>query len=202
MNSIKFIYFDIGGVMLDSSQYFKTATKKFGIPLDEFIKLWLGDNSADEMTRGKISSEDFWKQAIKKFKINSAENFNFIESWISDYHPRKEVHELAKKLSKKYKIGLLSNIYNGMMPRLIKLGIVADIKYSTIVLSNETGLRKPEKEIYKLATNLAGVKVGEILLVDDRKDFVKAAQDYGWQTFWFDEKNVNGSIKQIEKLLA
>ena len=202
MKKIKFIYFDIGGVMCDTSNYFKGVTTKFNIPLDEFINFWLGGDLADAMTRGKITPEEFWKQAIKKFDLKNAGNINFVESWMNDYKPRFEVHELVKKLFKKYKIGLISNLYHGMMPRLIEKGLIANIKYSTMVLSNKVGLRKPEKEIYELATNLAEVNIEEILLIDDRQDFIKAARDYGWQTVWFDLNNIDKSIKQIEKLLA
>ena len=88
------------------------------------------------------------------------------------------------------------------MPSLIEMGIVADIKYSATVFSNEVSLKKPERGIYKFATKLARVKPDEILLIDDRKDFIEGAKNYGWQTFWFDENNINGSIKQIEELLA
>jgi|SRR3989338_2823510 len=202
MKKIKFIYFDIGGVMCDTHEYFKTATSKFGIPINEFIKFWQGDNSADEITRGIISSEDFWLQVIKKFDLKNAENFNFVDSWMNDYRPRFEVHKLAKELSKDYKIGLLSNLYPGMMPALFEKGLVANIEYSAIVLSNETGLRKPEKEIYELATIKAKVEPEEILLIDDRKDFIEGAKKFDWQTVWFDEKNIDDTIKKIEKLLV
>ena len=41
MPKIKFIYFDIGGVLLDWYDSFKTATEEFNIPFKEFNKLWL-----------------------------------------------------------------------------------------------------------------------------------------------------------------
>jgi len=200
VNKIKFIYFDIGGVMTDTDNYFKEATTKFSIPINEFTKFWQ-DNFRDEMTRGKITPQDFWKQAIKKFNLKNAEDFNFVESWMNDYIPRKEVHELAKKFSKKYKIGLISNLYPGMMPRLIEIGKVPDINYSVLILSNEVGLMKPEKAIYDLSTTKVGIKLEEILLIDDRQDFIKGAKAAGWQTVWFDTNNIDKSIKQIKELL-
>ena len=188
--------------MADTTNYFKNATNKFKISLDEFTKFW-EEHFRDKMTRGKITSQDFWKQAIKKFELKDAEDYNFVESWMSDYRPRKEIHKLAYELSKKYKIGLLSNIYNGMMPRLIELGIVANnIDYSSIILSYETGLRKPEKEIYEIAAKKAGIKPREILLIDDRKDFIEGAKTVGWQTFWFDEKDIKGSINRLKRFLG
>lgn len=197
---VKFIYFDIGGVMADTDNYFKEATKKFGISLKEFTEFWQ-DNFRDEMTCGKTTPQEFWKKSIIKFNLNNAEDYNFIESWMSDYIPRKKIHELAKKLSKKYEIGLISNLYPGMMPKLIELGMVADINYTAKILSNEVGLMKPEKAIYELATVKAGVKPEEILLIDDRQDFIEGAKATGWQTFWFDEKNIEKTLGKIERLL-
>lgn len=201
MKKVKFIYFDIGGVMADTGDYFKGATTKYKIPLDEFIKFWEEDYNRDSLTLGKITPQEFWNKAIKKFRLKNAKNFNFVESWMSDYRPRKEIHKLAYNLSKKYKIGLLSNIYEGMMPRLIKLGKVADVKYSSIVLSNETGFRKPEKGIYELATKKAGNKPEEILLIDDRQNFIEGAENFGWQTIWFDEKNIEKSVNKLRIIL-
>ncbi len=201
MSTIKFIYFDIGGVMNDWSDYFRTATKKFGINLNEFKEFWQSGNIWDDITRGKITPQDVWNMTIKKFNLKNAENYNFVESWMNDYRSRKEIHQLAQDLSKKYKIGLLSNLYHGMMPRLIELGIIADIDYTAVILSNETGLDKNEEEIFKVATKKAGVKPEEILLIDDRKDFIEVAKKIGWQTFWFNEKNIKASVKNLSQML-
>ena len=186
--------------MADTTDYFKEATTKFKISLDEFTKLWQ-EYFRDELTRGKITPQDFWNQAIKKFNLKNADDFNFVESWLGDYRPRPEVHKLAERLSKKYKIGLISNLYSGMMPGLVKMGKVPEIDYSAIVLSYETGFDKKEKKIFEIATKKAEVKPEEIFFIDDRKDFVEVAKQVGWQTVWFDENNIEKSIKQIEKTL-
>ncbi|MBI5127681.1 HAD-IA family hydrolase [Candidatus Roizmanbacteria bacterium] len=199
MNKIKFIYFDIGGVMNDWSDYFKSAAKKHGITVEDINSVW--GEMDDDITRGKKGPKDYWQRVVKKFNLIDADDFDFLESWISDYRPRLEIHELARKVSKKYEIGLISNLYNGMFPRLLELGIVADLDYSVVILSNEIGLNKKDKEIFKIATKKAGVKPSEILLIDDRKDFLENAKSLGWHTFWLDGKDVKGSVKKLEKLL-
>lgn len=201
MKKIQFVYFDVGGVMNDWSDYFRTATKKFGINYEDFNEFWNTDNIWDDITIGKISPQDVWNLAIKKFNIKDANDYNFVESWMSDYKPRLEIHDLAKQLSKKYKIGLISNLYKGMIPRLIEIGNVANVDYSAIVLSYETGLDKSEKEIFKIATEKAGVKPEEIFYIDDRKDFLENAKSLGWKTFWFDEKHVSDSVNKIKEVL-
>jgi len=200
MPKIKFIYFDIGGVLLDWYDSFKTATEEFNIPFKEFNKLWLDEKMVDDMTRGKITPQDLWNKAITKFKLKDAETFNFVESWMQDYKPRLEVHKLVYELEPRYKIGLISNLYKGMMPRLVELGIIPNISYSAIVLSYETGLRKTEKEIFEIATEKAMVKPGEIFLIDDRIDFIQGAEDLGWRTFLFDPNNVKKSVANIIRI--
>lgn len=199
MKKIRFVYFDIGGVMNDWSDYFKSAAKKHGISAEDINSIW--SELDEDITRGRKGAKEYWQRVVEKFHLKSDPAFDFLESWMSDYRPRREIHTLAEELSKKYKIGLISNLYNGMYPRLVELGIVADLDYSAVILSNETGLRKPEKEMYKLATEKAEVKPEEILLIDDRKDFIEGAKKFGWQGFWFDDKNVESSVQQLRKLL-
>jgi len=200
MNKIKFVYFDIGGVMANTDDYFKGATIKFGISLNDFTEFWQ-NFFRDDMTIGKITPQEFWNKAIIKFNLKNANDFNFLESWMGDYKENIDVHELTKKIAKKYKIGLISNLYPGMMPKLVDLGKVPDINYSAIVLSNEVGMMKPEKGIYELATTIARVKAEEILFIDDRQDFIEGGRLAGWITFWLDEKNIKKSIEKIEKIL-
>lgn len=201
MNKIKFVYFDIGNVMADTNDYFKGATSRFNISLSEFTEFWNGSNGADEMTRGKITAQEFWHTAVRKFNIKNAEHFDFLESWLGDYKPIPETHDLAKKISEQYRIGLISNLYPGMITKLVKRGLVADLKYSAVILSCETGFRKPEKEIYKVATESAGVSPGEIFFIDDRQDFLEGADSYGWQTFWFNEHDLRQTTNKLKKLL-
>jgi len=201
MPKIKFIYFDIGGVLTDWSGFFKTATKKFDIPYSEFKKLWLREDFVDDMTRGKIVPQDLWKEAIKKFNLKNAEAFDFLSSWVGDYRPKKDIHKLVYELSKKYEIGLISNLYKDMMPKLIKMGIVPDINYSSIILSCDTGFRKTEKEIYEIATKKSGVKPEEIFFIDDREDFIEVAKQVGWQTYFFNPNSIRNSIKKLTTIL-
>lgn len=201
MNKIKFIYIDIGNVMANTDDYFKGATTRFGIDLNEFTLFWRGNDNADGMTRGKVTPQEFWLSAIKRFKLKNAENFDFLESWMDDYKPITEIHELVKELSKKYKIGIVSNLYPGMFPALTEKGKIADVNYSSVILSYEVGLNKKDKHIYELATKETGLKPEEIFYIDDRKDFLENAKFIGWQTFWFDEKNIVNSVNKIRELL-
>ncbi|MCL4364238.1 HAD-IA family hydrolase, partial [Patescibacteria group bacterium] len=183
----------------DWSDYFKDAAKKHGITVEDVNSVW--HELDDDITLGRKGAKEYWQRVVEKFNLKSDPSFDFLESWMSDYRPRIEIHKLAEDASKKYKIGLISNLYNGMYPRLIELGIVADLDYSVVLLSNEIGMRKPNRDIYDLATKKAGVKPEETFLIDDRKDFIEGAKKFGWQGFWLDDKNVEKTVQKIRELL-
>ncbi len=200
MAKIKFIYFDIGNILVDWTNAFKTVSKKFHIPFSKIaINEW--NKYDDEITRGKITPQEFWNKVRQDLKVKDGGDLDFLENWIGDYKPIKETHKLLKTLEKNYKVGLITNLYIGMFQKLLEKKLIPKAKYSAIVISCETGFRKPEKEIYNIATEKSGVKPEEILLIDDRKDFVEGAKKMGWQTFLFNTKNLKISVKKLSSKL-
>ena len=88
---------------------------------------------------------------MKKYHIPEADNFDFLESWVSDYKPIPEIHNFIHNIKSNYKIGLLSNIYKGMWPLLLEKKLIPDIRYEAVIFSCGVGMRKPEEGIYALA---------------------------------------------------
>src|SRR3989344_3200035 len=168
---IKFIYFDVGGVLLDWSKVFENATTKFNLDPEDIGKVF--DENHDPITKGLISAQELWGKCIQKYNLKNASDYNFLESWVSDYQPIREMHQLIYKIVPKYKIGLLSNIYEGMLPLLLEKKIIPNINYEQIVFSCDVGMMKPNSDIYALAQKKARVDANEILLVDNRKDILK-----------------------------
>jgi len=200
MKKINFIYFDVGNVLSEFEGSFDETTKKFNIDSKKFMEFWM--ENEDDMTRGKLTPKELWKKAIVKFNLKNAESWDFADSWSNGYTPQTLTHDLVKKLYDKRKIGLITNHYYEMFDLSIKKGMIPDIDYHSIISSHLTGFRKPEREIYEIATERAGVKPSEILLLDDRPEFIEGAKKYGWQTVWFDINNKEKSIAKVEKILG
>lgn len=200
MNQIKFIYFDVGNVLNEFEASFDGITSKFKIDPEKFMELWW--ENEDALTRGKMSPVEFWKKAVKRFRLKDGHNYDFMSSWTSGYSPQTRMHEIIKKIEGKRRFGLLTNHYIGMVEKSIEMGKIPDAKYEIIVTSHGTGYRKPEKEIYRIATEKTGVAPREILFIDDREDFIKGASDYGWLTIWFDMSNKDKAFEKIEKMLG
>ncbi len=197
---IKFIYFDVGGVFVNCENYFKKVTSDFKIPYDIFLKQW--DTYNDSITRGKIAPQEFWGKVRDNLQIIDGATYDFLENWISDYIFISPSSDFVKGISSTYRVGILTNIYEGMLSRLMQKGLVPSIKYSVIIDSSEVHMKKPDAEIYELAQKRANVAPIEILLVDDREDFIKVASNFGWQAIQFQTNNPSASIKAIKKMIA
>lgn len=198
-NDKLFIYFDVGGTLVDCEKAFETAASRFNLTADDIGKVF--DENDEQITKGFITPQQLWGRCIKKYHIPNADNYDFLESWISDYKPIQETHNLVHKIKSSYKIGLLSNIYKGMLPFLLEKEIIPAIHYQEIVFSCDVGMRKPEDEIYELAQKKAQVEPDNILLVDDRADYLEGAKKANWFTFLFNNKQRVQSTKELEEYL-
>lgn len=93
-------------------------------------------------------------------------------------------HQLARELSFKYKIGLLSNVYLRTFEKTFEKGFIPRLEYSAIIKSCDWGVIKPEKEIYELAHEKTKVKAEKILLIDDYQQNIKEAKKQGRECFF------------------
>ncbi len=159
------------------------------------------NENVESITKGFLNSQQFWKMCIKRYNIQNANDFNFLESWVSDYEPILEMHEEIIKLKSKYQIGLLSNIYKGMLPLLLERKLIPNINYDQVVFSCDVGIMKPNLDIYALAQKNANVEAKSILFIDDRQDFLDGAKEAGWNTFLFNDKDRKNSINDLEEYL-
>ncbi|MDO8610479.1 MAG: HAD-IA family hydrolase [bacterium] len=197
MNNIQFIYFDVGGVLVDYSNVFKTASSKFNLKITDIYAVF--NENLEQVTKGFLSSQQLWEKCIQKYNIENAHDYNFVKSWVADYRSIKEMHDFINKNKSQYKIGLLSNIYEGMLPLLLEKKLIPNIQYDQIVFSCDVGMMKLNIDIYALAQKRAKVDSKNILLVDDREDFIAGAKKAGWNTFLFNNKQRENSAKELEE---
>jgi FMN phosphatase YigB (HAD superfamily) len=60
---------------------------------------------------------------------------------------------------------------------------------------------KPESKIYEVASKEANCPASEILLVDDARTNLMAAEKHGWRVLWFDDFRPEESIGRIKDAL-
>jgi HAD superfamily hydrolase (TIGR01509 family) len=198
-STIKFIYFDIGGVLVDWLGAFYSVAKKCNKERQAFVKIFTSVD--DDITKGIITPQDLWLLCQSKLRITDNKKYDFLDSWTNDYFPIKKTHHLVNKLTKNYQIGLLSNIYKGMTNQLIQKQLIPNIDYTQIILSCNLGTKKPEEKIYKIAQEKIKVKPNEILFIDDNEGNFLPAKKLGWNCFRFNFRNPQESVKELETKL-
>lgn len=192
---MKLILFDFGGVLVDYSKSFQTASREQNIPMEYLDKAF--DDNEEDITLGRISPQDIYILALKENSIKADKNYNFLESWVKDYEIIEPIANILPTLSKKYSVGILSNIYKGIIPKSIELKKLPNIKYDYIFESCEVGYKKPDVEIYKYVEDVTGFEGEDILFVDDRTDFINPAKKLNWNTFLFNNRDPINSVYQL-----
>ncbi len=123
------------------------------------------------------------------------------EYYLKSVDPVEEMAELLAWAAEHYHIGLLSNIMPGFIDEMLARKLLPDVPYSTIVDSSEVAAIKPEEQIYQIAQGLSGVSANEILLVDDSRTNLMAAEKLGWHVLWFDDYRPEDATARIRSAL-
>jgi HAD superfamily hydrolase (TIGR01509 family) len=86
--------------------------------------------------------------------------------------------ETLERLSKKYKLGVLSNALPSRRHHELKIDNI-DKYFDVVIISSEEGVRKPNREIYEIAIEKSGYKKEEILFIDDKVSYLDGAVNAG-----------------------
>jgi len=100
-----------------------------------------------------------------------------------------------------YEVGILSNNLPGFIDEMRQRGIIPDVGYKAVIDSSKVGLLKPDPKMFELAVQLAGVDANEILLIDDSRPNLIAADKLGWHVTEFDELEPAESAARIRSAL-
>ncbi len=194
---IKFAYFDINGCLVRFFHgAFSNLAEESGAPADLIENIFWHYN--DAVCKGEMTLDAFNKAFAKGLGVKSVD---WQKHYFSAIEPIKEMQELLEWASEHYKIGLISNIMPGAIAHMLEAHIIPDLPYAAVVDSSEVNAIKPEKQIYEIAQGLAGVKPKEILLVDDSRTNIMAAERMGWHVLWFDDFRIDESVKRVKSAL-
>jgi putative hydrolase of the HAD superfamily len=111
------------------------------------------------------------------------------------------MRELLTWANEHYHIGLLSNIMPGFIDAMIKRDLIPKLPYAAIIDSSQVHAIKPEPKIYEIAGAKAGVEPHEILLVDDDRANLMAAERMDWHVLWFDDYRPGESVEHVREAL-
>lgn len=196
-SGISFVYFDINGCLV---RFFHRAFTKIaedtGAPSDVVESAFWHYN--DAVCRGDMSLEGFDNILAKTFEV---ESFDWAAYYLDAVDSISETAELLNWVAEHYKVGLLSNIMPGFIESMIEKGLLPNINYDSIVDSSVVGAIKPEPKIYEIATKQANTPPNEILLIDDSRTNLMAAEKFDWRVVWFDDYLPAESSRRIRDIL-
>jgi FMN phosphatase YigB (HAD superfamily)/DNA-binding XRE family transcriptional regulator len=197
LNGIEFVYFDINGCMVRFFQRaFSQLAEETGVRPEVIEDTFWHYN--DAVCRGEMSLSDFNQVLGERV---GKKNLDWTEYYLANIDPIDEMRECITWASEHYKVGLLSNIMPGFINKMIERQILPDLVYNCIVDSSVVGAIKPENRIYEYAAERSGVGNEDILLVDDSRTNLMAAEKLGWHVLWFDDFRPGESVQRVRSSL-
>ena len=196
-SGITFVYFDVNGCLV---RFFHRAFNKLaeetGAPADLIETTFWHYN--DAVCKGEMSMTDFNKELARQLDL---EMLDWMSYYLDAIDPITEMHELLHWATQHYEVGLLTNIMPGFIEAMKKRNLIPNVPYSVVVDSSEVGAIKPERQIYEAAQRLADRPASEILLVDDSRTNIMAAERLGWHILWFDDYQPSQSVERVRQAL-
>lgn len=197
MPSIRAIFWDVGGVLLtnawDRSERTK-AVDHFHVNPEEFHDRH--ELVVSSFERGKITLNEYLTRTVfyepRSFTVDAFRDYMF-----SLTQPFPEVLDFAKSLtdSGKYLIGTINNESRELNNfRIEKFGLRKIFR--VFVSSCFVGLRKPERDIYRVALEITQFPADQCCFIDDRSLNLECAAQLGMHTIQMQ------SLKQLRADLA
>lgn len=196
-SGVRFVYFDINGCLV---RFFHRAFARLahdsGAPADLVETTFWHYN--DAVCRGELNMDEFNHLFAERLGLK---NLDWQRYYMEAIDPIDEMRELVSWAAEHYHIGLLSNIMPGFIDEMFEQKILPDVNYTSIIDSSKVGAIKPEPRIYEVAQEWAECDPSEILLIDDSRANLMAAERMGWHVLWFDDFRPEESVKHVREAL-
>jgi transcriptional regulator with XRE-family HTH domain len=196
-SGVRFIYYDVNGCLVRFfQQAFNQIASDFGVPADTVESAFWHYN--DDVCRGTMSVSDFDSALAERLGIAS---ISWQDYYLAAAEPVTEMHRLVSWSREYYSIGLLTNTMPGLIGAMLKSGQLPNLPYDALIDSSEVGTIKPERQIFEIASQQSGTDPAHILLIDDTRGNLSAAEKLGWHVLWFDYANPKQSVAKIREVL-
>lgn len=196
-SGVRFVYFDVNGCLVRFfHRAFTRMSEETHAPADVVEATFWHYN--DAVCRGEISLDEFNAHLAEALNVSTVD---WMQYYMEEVDPIPEMHELLAWATEHYHVGLLTNIMPGFINEMLERKLIPDLHYSAIVDSSQVGAIKPEEAIYEEAVVRSNCQPHEILLVDDSRSNIMAAEKHGWKVLWFDDYRPQESVERIKNAL-
>lgn len=198
---ISFVYLDVGGVsdidFSGSEQKWHDLRTELGVTSEneqKYLAVW-------ERYLPTICTTCSLETVVKAFReevgLSLPENYSLTDAFVKRFEPNPSIWPVVQAMKRNVSVGLLTNMYIGMLDAIFKAKILPPVEWDVIVDSSVELCQKPERKIFGIAQMKAGVPANEILFVDNGAEHVAAAKQLGWQTFLYDTANPERSSERL-----
>lgn len=186
---IKFVYFDIGGVVI----------KDFSNRPD----LW------SDLRKDLGITEEYWEKNCDKkldvgiIPVNLPVPYDqLVERFVSRFEQNRKIWPVIDFAKTNFRVGLLTNMYPQMLDLIKKYRLLPKIDWEITIDSVSEKTAKPNKEIYEIAKAKTGLLADEILFIDNTQKNIDGAKTAGFQTFLYSSANYEQSSKELKSYLS
>ena len=200
---IKTIIFDVGGVFkkMDFTRIYSGFAYGIGVSPEKVINYHM--DNFERIILGDISLQQFW-QDMKN--IGAKEDVSYEDLWVRETEKNTEINtellSIVDRLRKKYTAGVLSNVSHSRLFTDYKTDLYSHFDYT--VFSCLEGLKKPDPDFYQIALRRGKAIAKEAIFIDDRKEFIDAAQKLGIKSILYsygDNLNLVNSLEDLGVVL-
>jgi putative hydrolase of the HAD superfamily len=178
--NITTLFLDIGGVLLTNG--WDRAARKLAIQTYNLDAVEMEERhhlTFDTYEEGKLTLDEYLSRVVF-YEDRSFTRQQFREFMFAKSAPYPEMLEMVTKLKAKYKlkIAIVNNEgreLNEHRIRHFNISSFVDFYISSCFVH----FRKPDADIYKIALDIAQVKPGEVVYLEDRSMFVDVANGLG-----------------------
>lgn len=174
-SNIKWIFFDMGHTLLDEDEVHIARLEELNEELGGTLPP--AEELLDEMVEfGTKGARSPFGSVAKKYGSKRHYPYNPAHEV-----PFPETEEALRKLSAKYKLGIIANQRGGSAHRLQAHGLMKYIDF--VYSSEEMGRSKPAPDLFLSALDTLGCAPGEACMVGDRIDNdIRPAKRIGMKT--------------------
>jgi putative hydrolase of the HAD superfamily len=192
---IAVIFLDIGGVLLEVDEvgFVRQLSSLIGADLAELARRLEGP-ALDPLERGRMTLQEYYRETVVPSDLNGEMTYaRFEELWLAMMGEPTPVAGMLPRLREQAPVWLLSNTNRVHLKALWeRYDFIRQV--DGVITSCEVGLRKPEREMFRLALERAGVKAEEALFIDDREVNVVAAREAGLNAYNYAEVRSKTSV--------
>ncbi len=180
------IIFDWGGVFCSPGNPYShpRLQERAGKSANEIARLPEMKALSEPYYRGQITAKQFWRGVLSLLGITGMNEEELTAAYLDSYTLSPEMLDWPVRLRQHYRVGLLSNLTNEMMGHVLKEHHLR-ARFDELVFSNEVGLVKPDREIYKLIMQRMNTCPEECIFVDDSQENIAAAETLGMKGIHF-----------------